>query len=61
VLSVEYLGSGPMKYNNRGYWRDIHKEYKGVLRAVGHPTLSGHLNQLKYGSEARTIFSKSSS
>lgn len=44
-----------MKYNNRGYWRDIHKEYKGALRAVGHPTFSEHLNQLKYESEARTI------
>jgi 2-polyprenyl-3-methyl-5-hydroxy-6-metoxy-1,4-benzoquinol methylase len=46
-----------MKYNNRAYWTDIHRKYKGELRAVGYPTLSEGLNQLKYRSEANAVFS----
>jgi SAM-dependent methyltransferase len=44
-----------VKYNNTTYWTKIHKKYEGKLRAVSHPTLSEHLNQLKYGSESNTI------
>jgi SAM-dependent methyltransferase len=45
-----------MKYNNKTYWTDIHRKYKGELRAVGYATLSEGLNQLKYGSEANAVF-----
>jgi SAM-dependent methyltransferase len=44
-----------VKYNNTTYWTEIHKKYEGKLRAVGHPRLSEHLNQLKYESETRTF------
>jgi hypothetical protein len=43
------------KYNNTAYWTDIHRRHEGRLQAVGHPTLSKKLNELKYESEANTI------
>jgi SAM-dependent methyltransferase len=44
-----------MKYDNSTYWTEIHRKYEGKLKAVGHPSLSEHLNRLKYESEANTI------
>lgn len=44
-----------MTYNNKAYWTDIHRKYKGELRAVAYPTLSEHLNQLKYRSETNAV------
>lgn len=44
-----------MEYNDKAYWTDIHKKYRGELRAVGYPTLSEHLNQLKYRSETNVV------
>jgi len=44
-----------MKYDNITYWMDLHRKYMGELRAVGYPTLSEPLNQLKYRSEANAV------
>ncbi len=44
-----------MDYHNTEYWKDIHSRYKDQLKAVGHPSLSECLNQLKYESESSTI------
>ena len=44
-------------YDNSSYWKDIHKEYSGTLRAVGWPTLCEEINRLKYESEADTFVS----
>lgn len=44
-----------MTYDNKAYWMNVHRHYRGELRAVGYPTLSEHLNQLKYKSETRAL------
>jgi SAM-dependent methyltransferase len=44
-----------MEYDNKAYWTELHKKYRGELRAVAYPTLSEHLNQLKYRSETNVV------
>lgn len=46
-----------IRYDNSTYWKDIHKEYAGTLRAVGWPTLCEEFNRLKYWSEAEAFAS----
>lgn len=43
------------KYNNAVYWKNMHKEFSGQLRAVGFPWLSEEFNELKYKSEADSL------
>ncbi len=44
------------KYDNLTYWHTLHKELGPRLCTVGHPWLSEALNELKYQSEAATLF-----
>ncbi len=44
-----------MRYENSAYWKSLHREFEGGLRAVGHPHLGERLNELKYASEAETF------
>lgn len=43
------------KYHNRSYWLELHDSFSGSLRAVGWPTLSEALNELKYQSESEAF------
>lgn len=43
------------KYHNRSYWLELHESFSGSLRAVGWPTLSEALNELKYQSESEAF------
>jgi len=44
-----------MKNQGTGYWINLHKEYAGELKAVGHPGFCKTLNELKYDSEDNTM------
>jgi SAM-dependent methyltransferase len=46
-----------MIHNSPTNWRALHQAYPGSLKAVGHPSLSETLNELKYGSEAEALTS----
>ena len=43
------------KYDNVNYWIDMHKKYKGSIKAVGRSNLSEEYNKMKYQSEAETV------
>ncbi len=45
-----------MTYDNSSYWLALHQASPGSLKTVGHPWLSEALNELKYQSEAATLF-----
>ncbi len=44
-----------MSYDNSSYWRGLHEQLRGTLRAVGYPELSETFNDLKYASEADSV------
>jgi len=46
-----------MNYDNSSYWENIHKQYPGRLKAVGHSNLSETINKLKYISETASVSS----
>lgn len=46
-----------MQYDNTSYWKEMHKELKGSLQAVGISALSQEYNKLKYLSESNSLYS----
>lgn len=44
-----------MPYDNTTYWKKLHKQFKGELKAVGRSSLSESFNRLKYNSETEAL------